>query len=157
PGDSSSLKILMLSIDEAGFDDGWTASSVASDGPVLKATFNQLRGRYEGKVAADGKSIKGTWTQNLGPLPLDFQRATAATAWTDPAPHKASFVTVQTDVKLQVLDWGGTGRPVVLLTGLGDNAHVFDAFAPKLTPNYHVYGITRRGFGASSVPDSGYE
>lgn len=31
-----------------------------------------------------------------------------------------------------------------------------DDFAPKLTVSYHVYGITRRGFGASSHPDSGY-
>ena len=26
-------------------------------------------------------------------------------------------------------------------------------FAPKLTSKYHVYGITRRGYGASSIPD----
>jgi pimeloyl-ACP methyl ester carboxylesterase len=43
----------------------------------------------------------------------------------------------------------------VLLAGLGSTAHVFDDFAPKLTGAYHVYGITRRGFGASSVPNSG--
>jgi pimeloyl-ACP methyl ester carboxylesterase len=41
---------------------------------------------------------------------------------------------------------------LVFLTGLGANAHVFDLFAPKFTPTYHVYGITRRGFGASSSP-----
>jgi non-heme chloroperoxidase len=50
---------------------------------------------------------------------------------------------------LEVLDWGGSGRPVVLLAGGGNTAHVFDEFAPKLTANYHVVGITRRGFGAS--------
>ena len=44
----------------------------------------------------------------------------------------------------------------MLLAGLGNTAHVFDDFAPKLTSEYHVYGITRRGFGASSSPDSGY-
>jgi len=55
-----------------------------------------------------------------------------------------------------VLDWGGTGRVLVLLAGLGNTAHVFDGFAPKLTAAYHVYGITRRGFGASSSPSSGY-
>jgi pimeloyl-ACP methyl ester carboxylesterase len=31
----------------------------------------------------------------------------------------------------------------------GDTAHVFDGFAPKLTGDFHVYGITRRGFGES--------
>lgn len=65
---------------------------------------------------------------------------------------KAQFVTVEPGVKLEVLDWGGTGRPVVLLAGLGSTAHVFDAFATKLTGKYHVYGITRRGFGASDTP-----
>ena len=77
-------------------------------------------------------------------------------AWHDPSPHTIRFVTVDKDVKLEVLDWGGSGRPLVLLAGLGSTAHVFDDFAPKLTPEYHVYGITRRGFGASSAPDSGY-
>jgi len=76
--------------------------------------------------------------------------------WHDPSPHTIQFVTVDNNVKLEVLDWGGAGRPLVLLAGLGNTAHVFDNFAPKLTPEYHVYGITRRGFGASSSPDSGY-
>src|ERR1700733_6578823 len=72
--------------------------------------------------------------------------------WHDPSPHTVQFVTVDTNVKLEVLDWGGVGRPVVLLAGGGNTAHVFDDFAPKLTGSYHVYGITRRGFGASSSP-----
>ena len=59
-------------------------------------------------------------------------------------------MTVDKDVRLEVLDWGGTGRPVILLAGGGDTAHVFDEFGPKLTANYRVYGMTRRGFGASS-------
>lgn len=72
-----------------------------------------------------------------------------SSAWRDPSPHTVQFVTVDKDVRLEVLDWGGSGRPVVLLAGGGNTAHVFDEFAPKLTANYHVYGITRRGFGAS--------
>jgi pimeloyl-ACP methyl ester carboxylesterase len=59
-------------------------------------------------------------------------------------------------VKLEVLDWGGSGQPLVLLAGLGNTAHVFDDIAPKLARHFHVYGITRRGFGASSTPKSGY-
>jgi pimeloyl-ACP methyl ester carboxylesterase len=62
------------------------------------------------------------------------------------------FVTVDDNVKLEVLDWEGAGRPMVLLAGLGNTAHTFDKFAPKLSATYHVYGITRRGFGASSAP-----
>jgi non-heme chloroperoxidase len=40
---------------------------------------------------------------------------------------------------------------------VGKTAHVFDDFAPKLTDCCHIYGITRRGFGASSQPASGYD
>ena len=76
--------------------------------------------------------------------------------WRDPSPHSIQFISVDDNVKLEVLDWGGSGRPLVLLAGLGNTAHVFDDFAPKLTSAYHVVGITRRGYGASSVPDSGY-
>jgi pimeloyl-ACP methyl ester carboxylesterase len=52
-------------------------------------------------------------------------------------------------VRLEVLDWGGAGRPVILLAGGGNTAHIFDEFATKLVASCHVYGITRRGFGAS--------
>jgi non-heme chloroperoxidase len=69
--------------------------------------------------------------------------------WHDPSPHTIRFVTVDQSVPLEVLDWGGSGKPVVLLAGGGNTAHVFDDFAPKLTGEFHVVGITRRGFGAS--------
>jgi non-heme chloroperoxidase len=70
----------------------------------------------------------------------------------DTSPHVIRLIRVASNVQLEVLDWGGSGRPVVLLAGLGNTAHVFDDFAPKLAAAFHVYGITRRGFGASSVP-----
>lgn len=63
------------------------------------------------------------------------------------------MVPVAEGVQLEVLDWGGTGRPLVLLTGLGNQASSFDQFSQKLTARYHVYGITRRGFGNSSAPE----
>jgi pimeloyl-ACP methyl ester carboxylesterase len=63
---------------------------------------------------------------------------------------------VDKNVRLEVLDWGGSGRPLVLVAGGGDTAHVFDDFAPKLTPSFHVYGITRRGFGQSGFSPEGY-
>lgn len=74
----------------------------------------------------------------------------------DPSPHKVRFVSAKQGDQLEVLDWGGSGQPVVLLAGLGFTAHVFDGFAENWTGSYHVYGITRRGYGASSKPESGY-
>ncbi len=69
---------------------------------------------------------------------------------------KVEFITVQKNVALEVLDWGGTGRPLILLAGQGNTAHVFDHLARKLSATYHAYGITRRGYGRSSRPDTGY-
>ena len=78
------------------------------------------------------------------------------TDWKDPSPHITRFITVSKDLRLEVLDWGGSGKAIVLLPGGGDTAHVFDDFAPKLVREFHVYGITRRWFGQSSfVPASG--
>ncbi len=94
------------------------------------------------------------FTLLLAVFPVSAQQAAS---WHDPSPHKVQFVTVEKDVKLEVLDWAGSGRPIVLLAGSGNTAHVFDAFAPKLNSEFHVYGVTRRGFGDSSKPDSGYD
>jgi len=72
----------------------------------------------------------------------------------DGTPHHKTLLTVGKGVQLQVLDWGGANNPntMVLLTGLGDNAHVYDQFAFQFIDNFHVIGITRRGYPPSSVP-----
>lgn len=75
----------------------------------------------------------------------------------DSSPHRTHFVVVEDSVRLEVLDWGGAGPPVVLLAGLGETAHAFDEFAPKLATSHRVYGLTRRGYGRSSVPAFGYD
>jgi non-heme chloroperoxidase len=73
----------------------------------------------------------------------------------DPSPHQVRWVTVDSSVKLEVLDWGGSGPPLVLLACYL-STHVYDEFAPKLTDQFHVYGVTRRGIGASDKPATGY-
>ena len=126
----------MYSIDQGV--DGIPANSTAVHGSSLKFTIDAIHGSYEGTVSADSATIEGTWTQGR-PLPLELRRATKETAWQrDPAPHTIQFVTVDNNVKLEVLDFGGSGRPLVLLTGLGNNAPVFDKFAPKLISSCHV-------------------
>jgi pimeloyl-ACP methyl ester carboxylesterase len=56
-----------------------------------------------------------------------------------------------------VVDWGGSGAAMVMLTGLGYNAHVYDQFAFQFTNFFHVIGITRRGYLPSSQPAVGYD
>jgi len=43
------------------------------------------------------------------------------------------------------------------LPGIGNTAHAYDDFARGLTDRYHVYAMTRRGFGESSHPARGYD
>lgn len=83
--------------------------------------------------------------------------ATGATEWLDPSPHTSRLVKVAEGVQLELLDWGGQGPPLIFLAGLGNSAHIFDDFAPPFRDRFHVYGVTRRGFGASSQPKTGYD
>jgi non-heme chloroperoxidase len=133
---------------------------VSLDGGSVKFSPVRTPGTFTGTVSADGKTISGNWGTH-DPTPLVFEHATAKTARTiDPSPHKVRFVTVAPDVKLEVLDWGGSGPPLVFLAGLGFTAHCFDSFALKFTAHHHVYGITRRGYGVSSWPaptDANYD
>ena len=74
----------------------------------------------------------------------------------DKSPHKSAFVTAN-GIKMNYLDWGGTGDVIILLAGLGNDAHVFDEIAPSFTDKFHVIGLTRRGFGETDRPAKGYE
>lgn len=149
-GADKKLTAEFYSIDQT--TDPIPVDSISLEGKSVKFALPIINGSFAGTMSADANSIDGTWTQG-SPTPLRLERATKSTAWAiDSSNHKVQFVTVEPGVKLEVLDWGGTGRPVVLLTGLGNNAHVFDGFAEKLTSKYHVYGITRRGFGVSDTP-----
>ena len=127
-------KATLASIDQSpDWGAGTPVDSVTVSGTSFKFAVAALRGTFDGTIAADGNSIEGTWTQG-GSLPLTLTRATPDTAWKDPARHSVQFVTVDPDVKLEVLDWGGpaAGRSVVLVPGLGNTAHIFDVVAPKM-------------------------
>ena len=154
PAEKGTLTTTMIFLDQSPEEAPVTASL---EGSTLELSFDYAPDRYEGTVSDDGGAIAGKWFSGRHPgttYPLDFHRTTPATAWPlDPSPHQISFVPVADGVRLEVLDWGGSGQPLVFLSGLGDNAHVFDQFAPKFTDHHHVYGITRRGFGASSKPE----
>ena len=58
-------------------------------------------------------------------------RAQGPGAWRDPSKHLVKFITVDEDVQLEVLYWGGSGRAIVLLWGSGNTAHVFHDFSTE--------------------------
>ena len=82
-----------------------------------------------------------------------FQKA----RWRDAAPHEAQSISVDEGVQLEVLDFGGTGSPILLLPGLGATAHSYDELAPLLAQKHRVVAMTRRGTGDSSKPDFGFD
>ena len=68
------LKATLDSIDQPGAN-GIPVNSITLKDSKLNLDVATVHGTYDGKVAADGKTITGTWTQ-AAPLPLEFKRAT---------------------------------------------------------------------------------
>lgn len=138
------------------YSDGFAADSVSVRKSEFEIEFNFFKIKYKGKINADGSALQGKWSEDSLPtVNATLKRVTKADAWLRPT-YKTKFIAVDKNVQLEVLDWGGSGRPLVFLAGRGGTAHSFEKFAPKFVPKYHVYGITRRGFGQSSIPYSGY-
>jgi hypothetical protein len=81
------LKATLDSIDQGA--NGIPVSSCTLKGTDLELTVEAVNGSYQGKVSADGGSIKGTWTQGQ-PLELNFERGTFKTA--DHKPGKPSDI-----------------------------------------------------------------
>ena len=66
------------------------------------------------------------------------------------------FVTVN-GLRLHYLDWGGTGRPLILVHGLDRHAHTFDHIAPHFASRFRVIAVDMRGHGESAWdPDARY-
>ena len=82
--------------------------------------------------------------------------ASTGRAQDEPTAPASGFV-YNDGVKLHYLDWGGTGSPLVFVTGLGVTAYAFSDIAPKLTTTNRVFAVTRRGVGDSDRPDTGYD
>ena len=140
--------------EQAGTRNGNPISTVEVRGGHVHLVMDDYLATIDADLSADGKSLVGTTVRAGQTLPFKFDRATRKTAWAiDPSPHKVRFVEVEKGVKLEVLDWGGKGPPLVFVAGGGNSAHVYDDFAPLFTGKHHVYAITRRGSGLSSKPE----
>lgn len=70
--------------------------------------------------------------------------------WSDPSPHKSGFVTAN-GIRLNYLDWGGSGPTLVLIHGALANLHAFDDLASAFTGRFHVVAYARRGHGQSDA------
>ena len=60
-------------------------------------------------------------------------------------------------LKFHYRDWGGSGRPLVLLHGLASTCHIWDLVAPILAEDHAVIALDLRGHGESDKPNHGYD
>lgn len=65
-------------------------------------------------------------------------------------------IAINAGITLHVRDWTNLQHDdtdvIVLLAGLGANAHAYDSLAPALARRHRVLAITRRGYGQSGKP-----
>lgn len=54
-------------------------------------------------------------------------------------------------------DWGGDGRPVLLLHGLASTCHIWDLVAPLLAQEFRVVALDQRGHGQSAQVENGFD
>ncbi|MGA8533020.1 MAG: alpha/beta hydrolase [Candidatus Tumulicola sp.] len=107
---------------------------------------------YRATLSSDGKSLSGTWVvPGVLKVPMLYHRTPPVTLHML-EPVRDLYIDVADGVKDEVLDWGGSGRPMVLLAGQGVTARGWQPIISDLVRKYHVYSITRRGYGNSSKP-----
>ncbi len=58
-------------------------------------------------------------------------------------------------VELHLLEWSREGVPLLLVHGFGNEAHIWDDFAPSVAPYYHVLALDLRGHGDSDWDSEG--
>ena len=140
-------KVMAQATDQPKFElEPDSGGGFAVKGLPIKITFN-----------TDAKGVVTGMTLNQSGTDVPATKINSSTeAPSDKSPHKSEFVTAN-GIKMNYLDWGGTGDVVILLSGFGNDAHVFDEFAPSFTDKFHVIGLTRRGFGRTDRPTTGYE
>jgi len=61
------------------------------------------------------------------------------------------------DLRFHYLNWGGEGRPIILLHGLSSNAHIWDYVAPTLAEHFRVVALNQRSHGLTDRAESGYD
>jgi pimeloyl-ACP methyl ester carboxylesterase len=51
--------------------------------------------------------------------------------------------------RIHILEWSSEGVPLLLLHGFGNEAHIWDDFAPAVAPHYRTIAMDHRGHGDS--------
>jgi pimeloyl-ACP methyl ester carboxylesterase len=71
-------------------------------------------------------------------------------------PGQSSYLLLH-DLRFHYLDWGGAGRPLVLLHGLASNARIWDFVAPRLAAHFRVFALDQRSHGLTDPASDGFD
>jgi hypothetical protein len=131
--------------------DADTSSSIVLHGSHITITSRPQSpedpgSTYEGELDHGAHTLTGTLSQADQHWPLTFRHVSPREAWPLPKPHTTRFVAVDTNVKLEVLDWGGSGPPVVFLAGLGNT---------RLTSSMDTHPSSRLGTTSTALHGAG--
>ena len=58
---------------------------------------------------------------------------------------------------MHYLDWGGTGRPVIVLHGAASSSHWYDLVIPHMGEGFRVFALDQRAHGKTDQPSTGYD
>lgn len=64
-------------------------------------------------------------------------------------PH-AHRIAGEDGVEIHLLEWSRAGVPFLMLHGFGNDAHIWDDFAPVIAPSYRTLAMDLRGHGDSA-------
>jgi pimeloyl-ACP methyl ester carboxylesterase len=67
-----------------------------------------------------------------------------------------AFVTLR-GLRFHYREYGGEGRPVVLLHGVASNARIWVTVGPLLGERFRAFALNQRGHGESDKPEDGYD
>jgi len=62
---------------------------------------------------------------------------------------RARHISTESGVPIHVLEWSVEGTPLLLVHGFGNEAHIWDDFAPLVAPHYRTVAVDLRGHGES--------
>lgn len=147
------------------------ADSVRASGDTLRLWLGRVAVRYQGVVAADGRTMRGTWTQGGAPLPLDLAKADSAALAAflpsrpqtpkAPFPYRAEEVSLLGGASgvtlagtLTVPDGPGPHPAVILVSGSGPQDRDESLLGHK---PFHVLAdhLSRRGIAVLRYDERG--
>jgi uncharacterized protein (TIGR03435 family) len=115
-------------------------ATVAAQGGAVKITVAPAGISFEGKLAADGNSLVGTFTQGPGSTPLTLERANKETAWTLPAPPKTMAANAPLTFEVATIKPSVPNAPGKLFTVKGPDVFTLNTtLSDIMTMAYEVH------------------